>query len=539
MTIKTISPDALRQRLLDQDSGELALIDVREEGVFCRGHLLFAVCIPLSRLELRIRALAPRLSAPVVLCDGGDDGLARRAADTLAGFGYTDVAVLEGGSEGWKAAGGVLFGGVNVPSKAFGEFVEHREETPNVSADELKALMDSRSNMVVLDSRPLVEYRRMNIPTGIDCPGAELVYRVHDAVPDPDTLVVVNCAGRTRSIIGAQSLRNAGIPNRVVALCNGTMGWALAGHTLESGNDRFAPDPSPEGLKKAKAAAARVAKRFGVKTIGMDTLKQWQGEAGARSLFLLDVRNPEEYAAGHMKGSVSAPGGQLVQATDRYVGTMRARLVLVDDTGVRATMTASWLVQMGWPDVAVLEGGLEDRAALEKGVPEPDVPGLGAAKVEMVDVGALEAAMAAGTATVVDLATSLDYRAGHIPSAWWAVRARLPEALPKIAGDNTLVFTATEPALAVLAAADAASLTGRKVAALAGGNAAWRKAGKAENTGSEHFACKNDDVFYRAYDYEEGEADIAAKMQEYIDWETGLVEQVERDGTARFRAFPT
>jgi rhodanese-related sulfurtransferase len=538
MTAKTISPADLRQRLLDQDSGELALVDVREEGVFCRGHLLFAVCIPLSKLELRFPALVPRRTASVVLCDGGDDGLAVRAAETLAGLGYADVAVLDGGIKGWEADGGVLFGGVNVPSKAFGEFVEHKELTPNVSADELKGLMDSKTNMIVLDSRPLAEYRRMNIPTGIDCPGAELVYRVHDAVPDPDTLVVVNCAGRTRSIIGAQSLRNAGIPNKVVALCNGTMGWALAGHELESGNDRFAADPSVDGLQKAQDAAARVAKRFGVKTIDMDTLARWQAEAGERSLFLLDVRNPEEYVAGHMKGAVHAPGGQLVQATDRYVGTLRSRLVLVDDTGVRATMTASWLIQMGWPEVVVLKGGLNDTAVLEAGVPEATVPGLADAGVEMMDVAALDAAMAAGEATVVDLATSLEYREGHIPGAWWAVRARLPEALPKIAGSGKLVFTATEPALAVLAAKDAAALTDRPVAALTGGNAAWRRAGKPQNTGSEHFACMNDDVFYRAYDYEEGEADIAAKMQEYIDWETGLVEQVERDGTARFKAFP-
>jgi rhodanese-related sulfurtransferase len=533
--LQTITPAGLHARLKDENAGELALIDVREEGIFGRGHLLFAICIPLGRLELRIRQLVPRRTVPIVLCDA-DDGLAERAAEKLSAFGYTDVKKLAGGIRAWEQAGNVLFGGVNVPSKAFGEFVEHREGTPSVTADELKALLDSGADMVVLDSRPLAEYRRMNIPTGIDCPGAELAYRVHDVAPDPETLVVVNCAGRTRSIIGAQSLRNAGIPNRVVALCNGTMGWALAGYQLEHGNEKFAPDPSPSGFDRAKAAADRVAKRFGVRTIDMATLKRWQAEADRRSLFLLDVRNPEEYAAGHMAGSVSAPGGQLVQATDRYVGTLGARMVLVDDTGVRATMTASWLIQMGWPEVAVLEGGLD--GPLETGVPAPEVPGLEAIRVEELDAPALHAALERGEATVVDFATSLEYRAGHIPGAWWAVRARLADELPVIGGDGPLVFTANEPALAVLAAGDAMALTDRPVRVLSGGNAAWRKAGYPENTGSERMATENNDVFYRAYDYEEGEVDIPAKMQEYIDWETGLVEQVERDGTARFRAFP-
>ena len=71
---------------------------------------------------------------------------------------------------------------------------------------------------------------------------------------------------------------------------------------------------------------------------------------------MFDVRDPTEYAAGHLPGAVYAPGGQLVQATDQYVGTLGARIVLVDDSEVRAVMTASWLKQMGWRDVFVLVG---------------------------------------------------------------------------------------------------------------------------------------------------------------------------------------
>src|SRR6267142_5795800 len=121
--------------------------------------------------------------------------------------------------------------------------------------------------MVVLDSRPFEEYQRMCIPGGVDTPGAELAYRVHDLAADEQTLVVVNCAGRTRSIIGCQSLRNAGIANRVVALKDGTMGWQLSGREVEQGASRRAVDPSAAGLAKAEAAAERVAQRFGVKFV--------------------------------------------------------------------------------------------------------------------------------------------------------------------------------------------------------------------------------------------------------------------------------
>ena len=237
----TISPEALHALLLGE--GELALLDLREQGAFGESHILYAACLPLSLLELRVGRLAPRRSVPVVLCDGGE-GLAGRGAARLAALGYTDVRVLAGGMPAWEAAGYTAFSGINVPSKAFGEYIEHEFDTPSVSAEELKAMMDAGERLVVLDSRPMDEFRVMSIPGGVCCPGAELVHRVGDAAPDPDTLVVVNCAGRTRSIIGAQSLINASVPNRVTALRNGTMGWHLAGYELARGRD---DRPPPRG----------------------------------------------------------------------------------------------------------------------------------------------------------------------------------------------------------------------------------------------------------------------------------------------------
>src|SRR5207244_11366989 len=129
-----------------------------------------------------------------------------------------------------------------------------------------------------------------------------------------DSLGVVNCAGRTRSIIGAQSLRNAGLPNPVMALENGTMGWELAGLDLARGREEALPPPSPDGLARALALADAVADRFGIVRIDDAALARFEGDAATRTLYLFDVRSPEEYAAGHLAGARSAPGGQLVQA---------------------------------------------------------------------------------------------------------------------------------------------------------------------------------------------------------------------------------
>jgi len=213
---------------------EIALLDVREEDPHAQSHPLFAANFPLGRIELNAYATLPRREVPIVALDGGE-GYAESAARKLAELGYSDVASSRGGVAGWAAAGGELFRDVNVPSKAFGELVESQRHTPSFSAEEVQALINANANIVIVDVRRFDEYQTMNIPGSISVPGAELVLRLPALAPDPRTQVIVNCAGRTRSIIGTQSLINAGLPNPVAALRNGTIGWTLAGQRLEHG----------------------------------------------------------------------------------------------------------------------------------------------------------------------------------------------------------------------------------------------------------------------------------------------------------------
>jgi rhodanese-related sulfurtransferase len=517
ISIRPVAPLAVKAMLADGQ--ELALIDLREELTFSQRHLLWARSVPLSRLELRFARLVPRLGTRIVLCDDGE-GLVERATKILAHAGYTDLSYLDGGVTGWERAGLELFSGVNVPSKAFGEHVEHASGTPSISANELDALLRQGIDMVVVDSRPFDEYQRVSIPTATSLPGAELVLRIRDVVPSPETLVVVNCAGRTRSIIGAQSLINAGLPNKVVALRNGTMGYNLAGHTTESGKSKRKLDVSNEALTWAKSAAGNVAKRFDIERIARATLDRWRADS-ERTLYLFDVRNPEEYAAGHLPGAISAPGGQLVQATDQYAGTLGARIVLVDELEVRAVMTASWLRQMGWHDVHYLIASGD-----EKGFPPAPVLGGKPAPERAIEAAALSELVADDHATVVDLSLSPVYRKGHIPGAWFAIRSRLAQALAKIPMNGKLVLTSEDGVLAGLAASEL-HVPARY---LRGGNAAWHAAGLSFAT-EARMADEPLDVWLKPY---ERPNDTTNAMNEYLSWETDLLPRIERDGTTRF-----
>ncbi|NQW08606.1 MAG: thiosulfate sulfurtransferase [Alphaproteobacteria bacterium] len=531
--IKTIDARTLKGLLDGPD--EIALIDVREQAAYGASHPILAANIPLGKLELRVGEVIPRRSTPIVVEDAGE-GLAQRAAQRLWALGYTDIAELDGGTPAWSAAGLELFSGMHVPSKAFGEFVEHAYGTPSVSADELKGFMDQGRKMVVLDSRPIDEYRVMNIPTGVDAPGAELVYRVGEVAPDPDTLVVVNCAGRTRSIIGAQSLINAGIPNQVVALRNGTMGWHLSGYTLEHGRETMAPEPSAGSLAQARARAAAAATRFGVKTVDAATLDIWRTEADRRTLAILDVRTIEEFEASRIADSRHAPGGQLVQSTDVYLPVRNARVVLVDDKRVRADMTASWLVQLGWETVHVLDSGLEGQP-LTSGRYAPTVLGVDElAPVDTVSAAEAKAAIDSGKAILLDLTRALDYRDEHAEGAWWASRVAIPANLGKIPADTRILLTAPNPALARLVAAELAAL-GRAVALLDGGMTAWKAAGLPLQSGMTAVLSEPDDSYLRPYD-RSNKAEIEKAMNDYLTWEIELVEQIKKDGGIAFRHFP-
>jgi rhodanese-related sulfurtransferase len=360
MTTPSITSAQVRSALLLRD--EIALLDVRHEAAYATGHPLFAANMAHDRIALEAESRLPRKDAPVVVYDAGD-GLVAQAADRLKALGYTDVRQLDGGLQAWRMAGYELFQDVNSYAKAFGELVESRRHTPSLGADDVATLIARNADIRVLDVRRFDEYATMNIPGSVSVPGAELVLRAGRLAPDPDTTIIVNCAGRTRSIIGAQSLINAGIANKVVALRNGTIGWTLANHELEHGADRRGDVGLFEG---AKAKAREVAYRAGVRHLNLEEVRALEAQT-RRTLYRFDVRPSEDYAAGHIPGFLHYPGGQLVQEIDMAAPVRGARILLTDNMSVRAEMTASWLSQMGW-DTYVLDGGYD--GALEVGPPQ-------------------------------------------------------------------------------------------------------------------------------------------------------------------------
>ena len=512
--MNSISPKNLKPMLTAE--AEIAFLDVREHGQYGEGHPFFSVHVAYSTIETEAPKLVPRKDVTVVVMDH-DDGVGERAAHALEKIGYTNVLVLEGGAPGWAAAGYTLFKGVNVPSKTFGELVERECMTPSISADELQLRLERDEPTVVLDGRPKHEYFKMSIPSARSCPNAELAYRIPALAIDRETTLVINCAGRTRSIIGAETLRQCGFSNPILALRNGTQGWALSGFTLDHG---IHSEPLPIIDTKARVQAAKSAKnlitRLALPQISPETLKKWEKDP-KRTTYVFDVRTEEEFLAGHWPGAQHAPGGQLVQATDQYLAVRNARIVLCDDTGLRAATTAMWLRGMGH-DVSILGEDMSQALTSKVNYTVANT---------VIDAPLVSPEGAFGRvsngAILVDASRSQDYRSGHARASIWITRSRVTTLDCRL--NDTIIVTGQEKSLILGVVSDFLKLGFTNMFWFEGSPEIWSRAGfEIEQTPDYPIDQECIDFLFFVHDRHDGNMDAARR---YLEWETGLLAQLD------------
>ncbi|MEN3004486.1 rhodanese-like domain-containing protein [Dehalobacterium formicoaceticum] len=523
---------------LFKKGGLFAVLDVREQEEFSRGHLLLSSSAPYSRLEFIVPVLVPSKTVPMVIFDSGekDDPRAEKAIRLLGKMGYTQVKILKGGLAAWQNAGYVVVEGSSCMAKGYAEILEQEKDVPGYTPAEIDEQVAQGRDVAFVDIRVPEEFTSMSLPEGINAPGCESAYRLHDIAPNPDTLVVLNCAARTRSILFTQMLIDFGAPNPIASLKGGTMNWRKSGFELEHGiRKRIAP-PSAEAHCLAKERAGKMADAFGIEFIDADTFRKWQEEAEDNPLYIFDVRQPEEYEAGHLEGSRSAPGGQLTQRSDEYASVRKARFVLIDDTEVRAIITAYWLKQIDIPNVYVLKGGLGGSGLGREGLvsgPEPK-PIPTPAFINSITPENLSEMLSGMTPPLVmNVGYSDKHRQGHIPGSAWVPRGWLELAYKANPDAGVVVLTSDCEAHAKLAAADAQEIWNKaEVFFLEGGTNAWKNAHLSMEKDMPVSFTAEDDIWYLIY--MKPDAPLSA-MEGFFDWKHELGDQIISDGTFNFR----
>ena len=522
---------------LFNDTSPFALIDVREPGEFNSSHIPGSSLIPRRRLEFDLHDAVPHAGTLIVLCD--DDGRrVSQAVATVEAMGFSNVGWLDGGINRWVSLDYPTEWGVNVPSKDFGEKVEIVHHVPEIDAIELRFRMDRGDKMVILDTRTPEEYRRFCIPGGRSVPGGELALRITDITADldPDTTVVVNCAGRTRSIIGTRVLQRMGLGREVVGLKNGTSGWVLAGYDLESGADRDRlPNVSEEGRAAAEAYADRCAAEDGVRFLDVAGLDAMADRSVTESIYFIDVRTSEEYDLGRIPGFRWFPGGQCVQRSDDVAVVKNAPIVFCCDGRARAALTASWYRQLGHEEVYAVDGGtqawLADHRPLESGM---SIAALndGSIAGETESELLVEARRTVPTVSakaldqnrpdvIIFVDTSQDFARAHVPGSRWVPRGWLEWQITDHVQSNeaSIVVTCVDGRQSLLAAATLRQIGYPNTRALAGGLTSWLAARLPVEEGLSGVTRTPSDIVFSGPDR------TYADMQNYLRWETALGEK--------------
>lgn len=525
LTENKITPSTLKQWL--HDGQEVAVLDVREHGQYGEEHLFYIVSVPYSKLEIEVTRLVPRKSVRMVLVGDDHGALSSKAHRRLDAMGYQHVHILDGGMLAWKKAGFEVFAGVNLPSKAFGELAEHAFNTPRITALELNQKIAAKENMVILDGRPFAEYKKMSIPTAVCCPNGELALRIDEIAPDPETTIVINCAGRTRSIIGAQTLINLGIPNKVLALENGTQGWYLQDLVLDHGQTRKYPEQiNAAGMEVRKSRARTLAEKHNVQFVDRTTVQGWLKDHD-RTTFLCDVRTPEEYAIGSVPGAQHTPGGQLVQATDQYVGVKGARLVLIDQEGVRAPAMASWLAMLGWEVFVWADAFNHAPTDTQDSKNKEGNKGISAiaASDDVSQIGSeqIEALLTAGL-SVIDLRPSMKFREAHLSGAVWSIRPNLSELTP-LSKEKPILLIAEDIETAQLASIDLREIGVKQIYVNIDTPSTW-KAAKLSLASTPYTPSNEECIDYLFFVHDRHDGNKAAARQ-YLAWEMNLLAQID------------
>jgi rhodanese-related sulfurtransferase len=309
------------------------------------------------------------------------------------------------------------------------------------------------------------------------------------------------------------------------------MGWILAGLELERDSGRESPSPSPSRRAAGETLASRIVQEEGIPTVPVSELLNLKRTEERQVVYLVDVRSPTEYAQGHIPGSIGIPGGQAVQRADDFIAVRNAKVVFVSHGQARAVMAAYWFKQMGFENVAVLQGGVQgwirdgQSLSTETSVVRILILDKADAKARYVNPTELDSLSSSTGPFILNVGTSQEYQAGHVPKSLWLSRGWLELKINGLCPDPSqpIVITCPTGQQSILAALTLSERGYSDVSVLKGGVKAWIKEGHPTEKGLDGCVLEPKDVVVPASASGKKEA-----MVRYLEWEISLGDKFKR-----------
>jgi len=190
------------------------ILDTRDAREFGAGHIPGALNIGLGGQFASWAGSLIAMSSSIVIVADSDEK-AEEARLRLARVGLENIqGYLAGGLQTWADAGLKL------------------DSVPQISVAELKELIDTQSDLQVIDVRRSAEFQSGHAPHAISAPLATLGSRLPDLKLNRNAQTAVICAGGYRSSAGTSILQELGFTN-LLNVSGGTKAWIDAGYEVE------------------------------------------------------------------------------------------------------------------------------------------------------------------------------------------------------------------------------------------------------------------------------------------------------------------
>jgi len=323
--------------LLKNNTKNISFLDIRERKEYVHGFAFGSVNCPFSKFKYLIKELVPDVNTTLILIGIKNIYQKDKIQKILKKLKYDRSFILKGDYKIWKKQKFPLWAGEYTFSKAFGEWIEITSNIKNLYAKELYKIHKKNHNYLQIDARPKKEFEKFSLPQSVQCSGGELPCFINNK-ENLRKNFIVHCAGRTRSIIAYQTLKDFNFKNKKYVLNGGTQNWVLNGFDRKFKNQSKIKSTKINYKDDLKLAHS-IAKKF--KIPSTQTMNKQTNSYNFQ--INSEIKNFKK-----IPGWKQVDATTLIQSTDKFISSTNTRVLIFSNIPSSAVFAVIWLRRMGY-----------------------------------------------------------------------------------------------------------------------------------------------------------------------------------------------
>ena len=347
-------------KLLKNNKKNISFLDIRERKQYVHGFAFGSVNCPFSKFKYLIKELAPDLNTNLILIGVKNNNQTNQIQKILTKFRYCRSYIIKGDYKNWKKHKFPLWAGEYTFSKAFGEWIEITSNIKNIYAKELNKIHKKNHNYLQIDARPKKEFEKFSLPQSVQCSGGELPCYINNK-ENLKKNYIVHCAGRTRSIIAYQTLKDFDFENKKYVLNGGTQNWVLNGYDRKF-NNKSKIKSTKINYKDDLKLANTVAKKFNIPSTHIESKQANSYNFQINS----EIKNFKK-----IPGWKQVNATTLIQSTDKFISSTNTKVLIFSHIPSSAVFTVIWLRRMGYQAIWQKRNALNIKKNYKSTKPDP------------------------------------------------------------------------------------------------------------------------------------------------------------------------